>query len=164
MTHSSYTYLTSKKITAFIPELGSTVRVLGDWTFTIQDEHRNHDLLRADGKMTMVVQHSYTYDTGTTGEKAPSPRLVEHSTLDGKSYRRTLPRGTEVVIDRIYTRKDVSDFSSVSLVITYTTDANLVALGARHRPFAKKGSPKTYGRFWVNLEDFNSAFLEVVVV
>jgi len=115
---------------AFIPELGSELKVEKDWTFELYLEHRNSDVALADGRNT-----SYSWQ----------------NELD--SYSRTLPAGTKLEVDRIYVRKGLKEFSSVTLKIIETTDQALVKA---------KGNRNNYGRFWVKLADFNYANFTVV--
>ena len=152
--------MVARKTIAFIPELGTKLRLFADWTFTVHNEHRNHDLLRADGKMKLVPTYMQAFGhNGPIGPRVQSG-VQEQSTLNKKSsYQRTLPKGTEVVVDRIFIRKGKSDFSSITLVITHTTDARLLAC-VGHKTTNKPR--KTVARFWVKLEDFNDAFFEVV--
>lgn len=66
-------------------------------------------------------------------------KLVEKIGL--KNIQLTIPQGTELKIDRIYIRKNNSDYSSVSFWVTFKSDK------------------KKY-RFFVSLNDVNKMYYE----
>lgn len=123
---------------AFIPELGTKLKLEKDWSPNIFLEYRNSDIFLADGK------------------KGPAAWNEE---VD--SYIRTFPADSEFVVDRIYVRNGNKEFSSVTLMVTKTTDLILTKKGTRQAPFKSKGE-KHYGRFWVKLADFNTADFVVI--
>lgn len=122
---------------AFIPEIGTELKLSDDWTFELYQESRNSDIFLADGKKSCGWRE------------------------DLKSYSRTLPAGSVFLVDRIYVRKGAKEFSSVTLRLTETTDAVLTRNGTQGPRLGSK-KKKNYGRFWVKLADFNSAEFEVV--
>lgn len=118
---------------AFIPEIGSKLTLEKDWTFELYQEYRNKHIFIADGRKE------------DRNWREPM-----------KSYQRTLPAGSVVMVDRIYVRQGAKDFSSVTLYLLETTDKVLTKQGKRTQPFKAKGA-KHFGRFWVKLDDFNGA-------
>lgn len=123
-------------LNAFIPEIGTRLKLTKDWTFDLFLEPRNKQVFSLDGKR--------------------SARYNETS----KSYKRMLPKGTVFQVDRIYVRQGSEKYSSVTLFIVETTDPVLTKKKKRAQPFKTKGC-KHYGRFWVKLIQFNEA--EMVV-
>lgn len=116
---------------AFIPEIGTKLVLTSDWTFQVRKERRNGLLAKADGKVKdACVWDAYYWESGECR----------------KGYDRTLPAGTELILDRIYVRKGISAYSSVTLRISSTPD-----------PVIGKKKP----RFWVKLNEFNAAQFEV---
>jgi hypothetical protein len=125
---------------AIIPEIGSRLLLEQDWEFTVHFEHRNGDLLEADGE------------------------TMPHWNSNKKPYLRTLVSGTEFLVDRIYIRNGMQDFSSVTLRIAKTTDEKILAKGTKRIPFKKSNAKdkNSYGRFWVKLADFNKANMVII--
>ena len=130
-----------------IPTIGTTMTLLADWTFPLYRETRNAkiaiDYFDADwGRWTMTWRwvDDPTAPGGKRREEYP-PREV------------TLPAGTVLTVDRIYIRskaKDFRDFDSVS----FFCNTHITPAKARKQGLIK-------GRFWVKLEDANSARVEI---
>lgn len=66
----------------------------------------------------------------------------------------TLPKGTELIVDRIYIRKGASDFSS----ITFRT--NSLGSVVRTQGWTKTKVNKKSLRFWVKLQECNTIVFE----
>lgn len=98
----------------YIPEIGDELRLDADWCFDLFDEYRNESLLLHFG-----------YSMRKWADKVKSVGRV------------TIPKGEVLKVDRIYIRKNASEFSSVSFY------------------WGKK-------RFWVKLIDVNS--MEFVLI
>lgn len=95
----------------YIPEIGDSMTLSSDWKFKLYVEYRNKSLFKY---FNLPFQHGCNeYDDVT------------------------LPSGTVLKIDRIYIRKGLSDFSSVSFYATIPKYKNSV-------------------RFWVKLDDVNN--------
>jgi len=110
-----------------IPTIGSVFRLVQPWNFMLYVEHRNHSLYNA-----VFGTDSYVNDA----------RSHNRNQQDGGLFGRTcvLPTGTRLKVDRIYIRKGIADYDSVTLVLP------------------KKGcpdNPTLHGRFWVKLHDIN---------
>ena len=117
---------------AFVPEIGSKLKLEKDWTFDVHVELRNSQLYKADS------------------------RKVKPWGQAGKLYKRTLPAGSTFLIDQIYVRTGAKDYSSVTLLVLDTTDPVLGSLKKKRQPFKAKGA-EFLARFWVKLVQFNEA-------
>ena len=76
----------------YIPTIGSTLKLMSDWTFTLHNDHRNAKLAEFMG----FEKWNYRYET----------RGV------------TLPVGAELKVDRIYIRTGKQGFDSVTFRTT----------------------------------------------
>lgn len=103
-----------------VAPLGTVLRLTKDWTFTLKHEHRNAALHKA-----------FKTPPRDWGSKEPDPVV-------------TLPAGSVLKLDRIYVRKGVSDYDSLTFY-----------LKAAH-----KGD--MYGRFFVSLTDCNNMEYELL--
>ncbi len=118
--------------TLYIPTIGDVLTLAEDWTFTLHAESRNMDL------------HHLLSD----------PPRHSNGAIDYHNYVRepipvTLPAGSVLKMDRIYIRKGVSDYGSVTFWLTDCPN--------------KAWAPKKVGgtavgrlRFWVKLHDANT--------
>lgn len=104
----------------FLPEIGTKLVLVEDWEFDLYPEHRNSKLFEHIG-----ISHMYAM-----GDNPHHVRIKE---------------GSELTVDRIYIRKGVSDYSSVTF-------------------YLKKGATLYYNsglylsrgaRFWAKLHDVN---------
>ena len=76
-----------------IPDIGDTLILTSDWTFSLYYEHRNSDLW----------EHFFN-------KKFSYGNTEEHETVK-------LETGSKLTVDRIYIRKGTKDFSSVSFLL-----------------------------------------------
>ena len=86
----------------FIPPLGYEFTLAKDWTFTIINDHRNESLITWMNVPEFPVKGAYRPLGG-------SYRDGEDITLEC-----TLPKGTVLKIDRIYIRRGLSGYDSVT--------------------------------------------------
>lgn len=100
-----------------VPSIGAKLVLANSWTFTLYDEYRNSSLISAMGKDS---QRSY----GSADSLGPV----------------TLEAGTKLTVDRIYIRRGISSFDSLTFRIAESADPR----------FKKKGI-----RFWAKLKDVN---------
>lgn len=107
----------------FIPDIGFAIRLTEDWTFSLYFEQRNRSLLLEAGAVTGLT--GYLSDR----DKPPVPH--------------TLKAGTSLVVDRVFIRNGMSDFSSISFIRK-----------------ADKASKTPKARFWAKLEDVNEMEFE----
>ncbi len=125
----------------FIPEIGNEIKLLTDWTFDLYHEDRNYTLME------------FTND--------PRPRTYYGK--DDTTLPCTIPAGTILKVDRVYIRKGLKDFSSLSFLWKgaatsarmeedmrwdFKTNSSLPS-GTFHKV------PKKPVRFWAKLNDVN---------
>lgn len=116
-----------------IPSIGDRLEVAEDWTFNLYREHRNLALLQALG----FVEQDRRYYYGASGEMA------------GEA---TIPEGTQLTVDRIYIRKGMPQFDSITFILDRKTCSD-------ERISKTKGRPM---RFWVKLADVNGVFFKEI--
>jgi len=110
----------------FFPVIGTRIRLLDEWTFTLFDEDRNLKLFDALG-----------YKSTSTHGRYPAYDLP-YKTAYGNSHDIvTLPERTVLKVDRIYVRKGAGDFDSITF---YVESCPLF---------------KSKPRFWAKLTDIN---------
>ena len=136
-------------IKLYIPEIGDEIKLTADWTFDLYNESRNTTLMEKIGD-TRDTEYAYR-DPYTT---IPC----------------TIPAGAVLKVDRIYIRKGLSDFSSLSFLwVGERTKARIVereavsyngggAAPSRH-PYTQK-IPARPVRFWAKLSDVNNIEFE----
>jgi hypothetical protein len=130
------------------------------WSFTLYDERRNRavvDLIaksRPDELSRIEAQEAQLREqlAELQYKKCPTKEsFLEKEELVNKLKQRLLkirqfpvllPAGTELTVDRLYVRKGISDYSSMTF---YLTKTDYPALNVR----GKK-------RFWAKLEDVNT--------
>lgn len=158
----------------FIPEVGTILKLEKDWKFTLTFDYQNEgvyqqiirEMFKVPLELRIYTKRYYEKDqsvlfhlTNTDYKDEAVIRetdfpkdchLVQHNSLNGIKF--TLPKGTELKIDRIYVRKGKSDYSSLTFNIVNTTHPFLVD---------KKGKKKGKLRFWATLDDVNQIQCEL---
>lgn len=158
----------------FIPEVGTTLKLSEDWTFTLAFQYRNESFVQAaiggmfnvppelrvfhrhysekDKSIIFALKDTEYKDQAVirTSDFPKDYPVVQHNHLDGVRF--TLTKGTELKIDRIYVRKGKSDYSSLTFNVVNTTHPFLVD---------KKGKKKGKLRFWATLDDVNQIQCEL---
>jgi len=142
----------------YIPELGDQITLDKDWTFTLEVECRNQiwDHLPYLSKLPATIKQKYPgwemdYYIGYMGDaiikdtKTGFTKRIDAKPLIG-IIKITLPKGTVLIVDRIYIRKGAKEFSSVTFRIKSTTHPDLAG--------------KKRNRFWAKLADVNT--MEIV--
>ena len=123
----------------FIPRLGTRLKLLEDWEFTLYNEGRNFDVWEP---LTRTPWSTPYTPAGYELNDAPA----------------VLEAGTVLSVARIYIRQGQSDFNSVTFNIIETSNPALIPI--------KKGG--TFNgqqrRFWVTLDDANTLEVEKVNV
>ena len=112
----------------FLPEIGTKLELTTDWTFVLYSEYRNSKMFDAIGKPMGSRWGGYGNQNAA------------------KNYIVTLPAGIILSVDRIYIRKGVSDYSSVTFTIPKVLN---------------KKSPYAGVRFWTKLSDANKIDFEL---
>ena len=111
----------------FVPEIGTKIKLTSPWNFNLHKEYRNCKLLVNLG----------IYRASNNWPNDNSPELV------------TVPVGTILTVDRVYIRKGVSDYSSLTFNIS-----------SGNCPGDKRFE-KT--RFWAKLQDCNTMNVDIVL-
>ena len=110
----------------FIPEIGTKLTLKKSWTFTVKNERRNSSFIKL--VMDREVEYfgwplgathydtiHYTqcvYENGQKVREVPGESKLYRPIK--RSVAWTLPKGTELIVDRIYVRQGNADFSSVT--------------------------------------------------
>jgi hypothetical protein len=133
----------------FVPEIGTVLTLASDWEFSLYTERRNESLAVAAG-------FNYHKERPWNMRAADTEVAASDGWLKAKSYydwyrRVTLPSGTILKLDRIYIRKGVSDFSSLSF------NLERASVNPDFSAFAKNlNTMKGKCRFWAKLADVNT--------
>lgn len=114
-----------------VPTIGDTFELLEDWTFKLYREGRNGDF----------------------AQKSPGVNWQEYASIDLPRYGQhaiagmniTLPAGTLLKLDRIYIRKGMSEYDSLTFWCN-----------------TKDKKPQFKGRFCARLSDCNNMLLRKV--
>lgn len=121
----------------FIPKLGTKLTLSKAWTFNLHDERRNEAFwLAVHGKPVRETFY-YGYNGGYHTSPVKTATATSTAHKPAKPMKTTLPKGTVLLIERIYIRKNASEFDSITFRIT-------------------KGGSVPAGRFWVKTEDINN--------
>lgn len=105
----------------FIPDIGTNLMLISDWEFPLYyNEHRNWK----------IAKDIWGIEVKGFAGSVDSTKMV------------TIKSGTVLRVDRIYIRKGLKEFSSVSFLVTF--------------PDKKKG------RFWAKLSDVNRIACEII--
>ncbi|MCE6958374.1 hypothetical protein LAZ40_04795 [Cereibacter sphaeroides] len=144
----------------FIPEIGTKIVLSAPWTINVQNEYRNavvfgllaatrEDLVQAGRiEATRLREEARTDPPGLGYVEQRDRRARLYQRADAaESLEVTLPAGTELSVDRIYIRKGVSDYSSLTFNLTKTTHPDLNRKGRK--------------RFWVKLAEVNRMEFEL---
>jgi len=134
----------------YIPEIGDEIILTAHWTFDLYNESRNETLM----------------------EKIGDTRQTTWGGNDYGSIPCTIPEGAKLKIDRVYIRKGISEYSSISFLWvgertqSKVMERTAVAIGmngygsrAEYQYTVKK--PARPIRFWAKLEDVNKIEFEM---
>lgn len=127
----------------FIPDIGTLLKLEQDWTFTLYNEYRNRTFGESYNK--------FLIDKGDPNGKPPI--TFNYSSWGNKII--DLPKGTVIKVDRIYIRKGLSQYSSV----TFTVPKPKTKREKEEMPYnVIFGSSK----FWVKLHECNGIQFSIV--
>lgn len=120
----------------FIPDIGSTIILSEDWTFTLHSEYRNETLAKKLG---------FKLSGGAWVSETPMVSKNPWETMFGKEcglevLQVTIPKGTEMTVRRMYVKQNQAAYASITFSI-------------------KKG-PYKGSKFWVKLKDANNIHFE----
>lgn len=161
----------------FIPTIGSELILAADWSFKVFNETRNETLIRWMGK---VVPSATRYSAFPLGEEPRAdPRDYEwYEKSKARFITCTLPKGSVLRVDRIYIRRGLKDFDSVTFFLkgaktkADTRQRTMTKLSVRKPgvvvgayglfpeydreeiPYVEK-LPARGVRFWAKLDDVN---------
>ena len=131
-----------------IPSIGDKIRLTRAWKFTLHAESRNESL-------GLLIDHfvkgetRYASGTWSDGFSGYGDWRYDPPIASGRAIVEvTLPKGTELTIDRIYIRKAAETFNSVSFNV-------------RSFPETYKHKKKGRIRFWAKLNDVNKMNFEM---
>jgi len=122
-----------------IPEIGTIVKLEEDWTFALYNEYRNGSL------MDIFLGENRQYDYATHG------KAVDFVTL---------PKDTELRVDRVYIRAGLSNFSSITFSLKSINDPRFYKPGSGKKNAKKQVLKKI--RFWTKLADVNTSKMAVI--
>jgi hypothetical protein len=134
----------------YIPDIGDSIRLVADWTFNLYNEDRNSSLMEVIGDPR---------ETTWEGDKDFGTRLC------------TIPAGAILKVDRIYIRKGLSGYSSLTFLWKDMRTNSKVVDRSITQVFGNNRGPTTYYqvkkparpvRFWAKLDDVNRIEFEPV--
>jgi len=149
----------------FIPEIGTKLVLSAPWEIMIRKENRNesvYGLLAAacpEGEMAArAIERDRLLDSMSGIPSRSYMPGFDQARIDGilarvelaEALPLVLPLGTQLTVDRIYIRKGISAYSSLSFHLT-KTDHPLLNRKARKR-------------FWVKLDEVNKMQFELAAV
>lgn len=159
----------------FVPEIGTKITLELDWTFSLYDEGRNESLFTCIDDDKKKGLDLWTKGLNDLTKKCDDIRnrltgIPFNSTMyraiidefnkahsEYLEYRRnkyslevTIPKGTVLIMDRVYIRKNASEYSSLTFIIESSPDPKFAPTGIR-KGFNHTGAK----RFWAKLSDCN---------
>lgn len=116
----------------YIPQLGDRLQLIADWEFGLYNEVRNLSLMHLNNDQRLV-----------------------HWSANSTSVPMIVPAGSILKVDRIYIRKGLDEFSSM----TFFWEGMKVPAGMYPGRYSRNGDLEKYAarpiRFWAKLEDVN---------
>lgn len=127
----------------YVPEIGDKLKLTKDWSFDLHAEDRNATLGLLEG-------YTVKFDWG----KSPTNHIwISNNGNKSFSIPITLPAGTILKVDRIYIRKGLKEFSSITFLAP--TLGSVQTTNRWSKTSVKRGI-----RFWVKLSDANNIEFE----
>jgi hypothetical protein len=143
----------------YIPEISDVITLAKDWTFGLYDESRNAGIING---LDLYNHPEYTWACLHSAPHKPDRR--------NSIWQATLPQGTKLKVDRIYIRKGISAYSSITFFINECPLKELTPKkkGGTFESSKKVTSPngkhewleRYQLRFWAKLADVNT--MEIV--
>lgn len=131
----------------FIPDVGEELTLVDDWRFVTICEYRNESLFNA-----FEVPAELRYQKSVRFHGGAHDGYDRYRPLgDGVPF--VMPAGTVLKVDRVYIRKGISDYSSLTFLVSQSPDKRLLT--------KKNGgtAPKAV-RFWVKLAETRNIEIE----
>ena len=123
----------------FIPENGDSIKLIADWTFDLYNEDRNSSLMEKIGDLRRTIG-CWSSEYG--------------------AIPCTIPAGAVLKIDRVYIRKGMKEFSSITFLWKGES------LPAKLEQYWEGGEtykvPRRPIRFWAKLSDVNNIEFEKI--
>lgn len=157
----------------FVPTIGTKLKLIEDWSFVIREEYRNTKFLDAIGWTATMTKKGRSRSQTMPLDPADLPleliREYGSPTVEAMSkkdyygsqtfytisFPMKLPVGTVLSVDRIYIRKGVGEFDSITFLISDCPDK-------RFAPKKARGFLPGGCRFWVKLDQANGMDYDVV--
>ena len=117
----------------YIPAVGDELELISDWEFQLYNERRNETLMNV------------------LGDNRPTASYV----VSTDSIPATIPQGAILKVDRIYIRKGLDDFSSLTFLWKGEATDPMASRYTWRRDNDKKKRRRPV-RFWAKLEDVNN--------
>lgn len=134
----------------FIPEIGTRFSLETDWTFCLYTENRNEALVNASNFPRDACGWWVSPSSKGAAERAGWIVDDEERPCYWKRLH-TLPSGTVLSVDRIYIRRGISEYSSVSF------NLDRKSVNPDYSMFAQKiANTKGRCRFLAKLSDVNN--------
>lgn len=149
----------------FIPNLGTLLMLAEDWTFKLYFERRNDGMLTVfgakkgkywwrnaelqgddfvDGEVPACIEYEKAMSEEELAQSYKS--FSATNSRDNPFIRVTLPKGTQLKLDRIYVKRGAESFASVTFRTTKVCP---------DKRFTSK-------RFWVKLREANQIVADVI--
>ena len=140
----------------FIPEIGTEIILTEDWTFDLYDETRNEAAVVYYELWDILGQLRKEYYAKQNAIRNVFPfDRAAYNAIQEPCIPVVVPKGTTLKIDRIYIRKGISEYSSVTFIMKGATPKVFMS---RHGYERKCGRSI---RFWARLSDVNKIQFEL---
>lgn len=130
----------------YVPEIGDSLKLTSDWSFPLYAESRNLTLGALKG-YSLYYSDKFNTMNWLNMDSKPQP-----------SIEITIPAGTILKVDRIYIRKGISEYSSITFILN-----NFGSSEIKSRYSERVVKYKTQ-RFWAKLSDCNQIEFEKVEI
>ena len=127
-----------------IPTIGTKIELTEPWTFNVYAEHRNRTL---GEYLNIMVPDNHIRNRDEWPIPPNCPPNISHWEMEKYPIlQHTFGAGTQLIVDRIFIRKDMPDFDSLTFII----------------PKKTIGRTKNV-RFWAKLTDVNNIYYKVIM-
>lgn len=89
----------------FIPDIGTLLKLEQDWTFTLYAESRNESIMMIFMKENVPMNTQLNWNLQSMRQNLYKNQVIE------------LPKGLVIKVDRIYIRKGLSQYSSITFTV-----------------------------------------------
>jgi len=144
----------------FIPTIGTLLELRKQWSFGLYNEYRNESYFAWAGLHFLSYAETRDLPVGSFDKNGDLPPTIV-----------TLPSLSRLRVDRIYIRKGVGEFDSVTFLLQGAKTASKVekrtyrvvkGLGQHENHEYERKIPARGVRFWAKLDDVNN--MDVLVV